>query len=455
MDESDIPKLLAIDEQPHSLRLIKETLLGSGLEILTASSAEEGLETLKRARPRIVLLDLTMTRVRGAELLESILAIDPGTEVILMTDQYSAEAAVEAIQNGACDYLSKPLDAETLRRRISQLLSWAEERRRTYRLDHELINACQFQGIVGRSPVMLDVFAKIRRVAPHFRTVLISGATGTGKELVARALHNLSPVAANPFVVRNCSAIVESLMESELFGHVKGAFTGASQDKLGVFEYANHGTVFLDEIGELPLTAQSKLLRVLQNHEIQRVGSPVSKTIDVRVIAATNRHLQSMVKEGTFREDLYYRLAMVEIKLPGLAERREDLPLLERYFLDKFAAEYNKPVSGMTRRAQTRLAMYSWPGNVRELENVIGNACMMVDGIVIDVRDLPESIRGRSRDLAVQDETMLSLEELQKRHMIRVLERVGGNKSQAAEILGISRATIYQLLAQTRPRSSA
>jgi len=205
----------------------------------------------------------------------------------------------------------------------------------------------------------------------------------------------------------------------------------------------------------LPLTAQSKLLRVLQNHEIQRVGSPVSKTIDVRVIAATNRHLQSMVKEGTFREDLYYRLAMVEIKLPGLAERREDLPLLERYFLDKFAAEYNKPVSGMTRRAQTRLAMYSWPGNVRELENVIGNACMMVDGIVIDVRDLPESIRGRSRDLAVQDETMLSLEELQKRHMIRVLERVGGNKSQAAEILGISRATIYQLLAQTRPRSSA
>ena len=426
MDESDIPKLLAIDEQPHSLRLIKETLLGSGLEILTASSAEEGLETLKRARPRIVLLDLTMTRVRGAELLESILAIDPGTEVILMTDQYSAEAAVEAIQNGACDYLSKPLDAETLRRRISQLLSWAEERRRTYRLDHELINACQFQGIVGRSPVMLDVFAKIRRVAPHFRTVLISGATGTGKELVARALHNLSPVAANPFVVRNCSAIVESLMESELFGHVKGAFTGASQDKLGVFEYANHGTVFLDEIGELPLTAQSKLLRVLQNHEIQRVGSPVSKTIDVRVIAATNRHLQSMVKEGTFREDLYYRLAMVEIKLPGLAERREDLPLLERYFLDKFAAEYNKPVSGMTRRAQSRLAMYSWPGNVRELENVIGNACMMVDGPVIDVGDLPEEIRGPSRDLPSQDDMLISLEELQKRHTMRVLERVGG-----------------------------
>jgi DNA-binding NtrC family response regulator len=359
MDEPNFPKLLAIDDQPQSLELIKQTLSGCGLEILIASSAEEGLEILKRTRPRIVLLDLMMPGVGGADLLESILAVDPGTEIILMTDEYSAEAAVEAIQNGACDYLSKPLNAETLHRRISQLLSWAEERRRTYRLDHELINACQFEGIVGRSPVMLDVFAQIRRVAPHFRTVLVGGATGTGKELVARALHNLSPGAANPFVVRNCSAIVESLMESELFGHVKGAFTGASQDKLGVFEYANHGTVFLDEIGELPLTAQSKLLRVLQNHEIQSVGSPVPRTIDVRVIAATNRNLRSMVKEGAFREDLYYRLAMVEIKMPGLAERREDLPLLERYFLEKFAAEYNKPVSGMTRRAQTRLAMYS------------------------------------------------------------------------------------------------
>jgi two-component system, NtrC family, response regulator HydG len=455
MDEPNSPKLLAIDQQPQSLELIKDTLSGFGLEILIASSAEEGLETLKRTRPRIVLLDLMTPGVGGADLLETILAIDPGTEIILITNEYSAEAAVEAIQHGACDYLSKPLNAETLRRRISQLLAWAEERRRTYRLDHELINACQFEGIVGRSPVMLDVFAKIRRVAPHFRTVLISGATGTGKELVARALHNLSPVPANPFVVRNCSAIVDSLMESELFGHVKGAFTGASQDKLGVFEYANHGTVFLDEIGELPLTAQSKLLRVLQNHEIQRVGAPAPRTVDVRVIAATNRNLRSMVKEGTFREDLYYRLAMVEIKLPGLAERREDLPLLERYFLEKFSAEYNKPVSGVTRRAQTRLAMYSWPGNVRELENVIGNACMMVDGIVIDVRDLPESIRGQSSELPAEDETMISLDELQKRHMIRVLERVGGNKSQAAEILGVSRATIYQLLGQVRPRNSA
>ena len=456
MDEHNIPKLLAIDDQPNSLEFIKEALRDCGLEILTATGAEEGLELLRRARPRIVLLDLMMPGVRATEILASILGIDPGTEVILMTAQYSTEAAVEAIQNGACDYLSKPLNVDNLRHRISQLLAEAEERRRTYSLDHELINACQFEGIVARSPVMLDVFAKIRRVAPHFRTVLITGATGTGKELVARALHRLSPVGPSPFVVCNCSAIVESLLESELFGYVKGAFTGAIQDKLGVFEYANHGTVFLDEIGELPLTAQSKLLRVLQNHEIQRVGSPAPRTVDVRVIAATNRNLRSMVSEGTFREDLYYRLSMVEIRLPGLAERREDLPLLERYFLEKFAAEYKKPLSGMTRRAQTRLAMYSWPGNVRELENTIGNACMMVDGVVIDVSDLPEPVRGgQPESISGEDDSLISLEELQKRHMKRVLEKVGGNKSQAAEILGVSRATIYQLLSPRRTGSSA
>jgi DNA-binding NtrC family response regulator len=455
MEDHSPPKLLAIDGDPKSLNLIKDALFNSGLEILTASDVTEGLEVLKRSRPRIVLLDLRLPSGSGLEILESILGFDPGIEVILMTTHYSTESAIEAIQKGACDYFNKPLNAEKLRRRIAQLLWEAEERRRTYRLDQELVQACQFEGIVARSPVMLDVFAKIRRVAPHFGTVLVTGATGTGKELVARALHRLSPAAASPFVVCNCSAIVESLLESELFGHVKGAFTGATHDKLGVFEYANHGTVFLDEIGELPLTAQSRLLRVLQNHEIQRVGSPAPRRVDVRVIAATNRDLRSMVNEGTFRKDLYYRLAMIEVKLPGLAERREDLPLLERYFLEKFAAEYRKPLSGMTRRAQTRLANYTWPGNIRELENVIGNACMMVDGPVIDVSDLPEELRTQAGEGAERDESMLSLDELQKRHAKRVLELVGGNKSQAAEILGISRATIYQLLAQTRTGKGA
>ncbi len=403
----------------------------------------------------MVLLDLVMPGIRGFDMLEWIIAADPGAEVILMTAHYSTESAVEAIQKGASDYLNKPLSVEKLRRRIAVLLAEAEERRRTHELDHEVLNACQFEGIVGRSPLMLDVFAKIRRVAPHFRNVLLTGPTGSGKELVARALQRLSPVAAGPFCICNCSAIAETLVESELFGYTRGAFTGAYQEKVGLFEFANRGTVFLDEVGELPLSAQAKLLRVLQNNEIQRIGSPVVKTVDVRVVAATNRHLPSLVAEGKFREDLYYRLAMVEISLPRLMDRREDMPLLQRYFLEKFANEYKKPVRGMTRRAQSRMAQFSWPGNVRQLENVIGNACMMVDGPVIDINDLPEPVRSQSGGTPGQDETLLSLHEIQRRHVMRVLEHVSGNKSQAAAILGISRATIYQMLTEAKAGAGA
>jgi transcriptional regulator with PAS, ATPase and Fis domain len=243
---------------------------------------------------------------------------------------------------------------------------------------------------------------------------------------------------------------VETLLESELFGYVRGAFTGATRDKIGVFEFANQGVVFLDEIGELPLAAQGKLLRVLQNSEIQRIGSPAPKTVDVRVIAATNRNLLSLVSQGKFREDLYYRLSMVEISLPSLAERREDMPLLQRHFVEKFSVQYNKPVTGITRRAQNRMASYSWPGNIRELENVIGNACMMVQGPVIDIADLPEPVRSYSAGVPRQNEQLAPLHEMQRRHVLRVLEHVGGNKAQAAEILGISRATVYQLLSQTK-----
>lgn len=450
MAEYKTPKLLAIDDEPQSLELIKDALSADGLELYTATAAKEGLDLFKQIRPQIVLLDLMMPGIQGLEMLEQILELDPATDVILMTAHYSTESAVEAIQKGASDYLNKPLSLATLRRRISDLLAEVEVRRKTHKLDRELLEACQFEGIVARSPLMLDVFARIRRVAPHFRTVLISGATGTGKELVAHALHRLSPASSSPFVVCNCSAIVESLMESELFGYTKGAFTGATQDKIGVFEFANHGTVFLDEIGELSLASQGKLLRVLQNQEIQRIGSPVPRSVDVRVIAATNRHLRSMVKDREFREDLYYRLSMVEIQLPRLVDRREDLLLLQTYFVDKFAAEYKKPVSGITRRAQTRMAIYSWPGNVRELENVIGNACMMVDGTVIDVQDLPEPVRSQSADFPGQDESLISFDELQKRHLKHVLERAGGNKTLAAEILGISRATIYHLLSTAK-----
>jgi transcriptional regulator with PAS, ATPase and Fis domain len=295
--------------------------------------------------------------------------------------------------------------------------------------------------------------AKLRRVAPHFRTVLLSGQTGTGKELAARALHRFSPGASKPFAVCNCSAIVDTLFESELFGYVRGAFTGATQDKIGLFEFANGGTVFLDEIGELPLGAQAKLLRVLQNQEVQRVGSPATRKIDVRVVAATNRDLRAMVAEKRFRDDLYYRLAMVEITLPRLADRKEDLPLLQRHFLERFAAQYSKEISGITRRGQALLARYHWPGNVRELENVIGSACMLAHGPVIDINDFPEHIRtGTAPD---PDDDLVSLEAVEHRHVLRVLAAVDGNKNRAAEILGISRATLYNILGKSGIKQKA
>lgn len=451
MISSEPIKLLAIDDDPQNLDLIRETLQQAGLEILTNEDPEAAFATFLRTRPRIVLVDLVMPNVSGMDLLERILAVDPGIDVILITAHYSAESAVEAIQKGACDYLTKPLDIATLRARIGSLLADAEQRRKTLHLDQELVNAYQFEGIVGRSPMMLEVFAKVRRIAPHFRTVLVTGATGTGKELVAQALHKLSPSTHGRFVVCNCSALVDTLVESELFGHVRGAFTGAVQDKAGLFEHANGGSIFLDEIGELSPVAQAKLLRVLQNRQIQRIGSVTPRDVDVRVIAATHRNLRAMVRDGQFREDLYYRLAVIEIPLPVLASRREDMPLLVRHFVGKFATEYGKPISGLTRRAQARLSAYPWPGNVRELENVLGNACMMADGNLIDIDDLPERFRKPFGDEASTDETLLSLEEVQKRHILRVLEGVGGNKMRAAQVLGIGRATIYQLLSKIKP----
>lgn len=419
---------------------------------MTASDAEAGLELFLRARPDVVLLDLVLPKMNGMELLDRMVAADPGANVILMAAHYSTDSAVEAIQKGACDYLTKPLDITKLRNRISVLLADAEKRKRALHLDHALIETFQLEGMIGRSPVMLDTFAKIRRVAPHFQTVLVTGATGTGKELVAQALHRLSPYGSGPFVICNCSALVETLLESELFGYVRGAFTGATQDKIGLFEHASGGTVFLDEIGELSPPAQAKLLRVLQQKEVQRVGSPVTRAVDVRVIGATNRQLRAMVADGQFREDLYYRLSMVEIPLPRLLERKEDLPLLQKHFVNKFATQYRKKIDGITRRAQRRMAAYAWPGNVRELENVIGNAAMMTEGNTIDMGDLPEPLRGLSGNNTALDDATLSMEEVQTRHLLHVLERVDGNKTRAAEILGISRATVYKILAEIKEK---
>src|SRR5271165_520398 len=448
-------KLLVIDDNQETLRFVQDALASDQLEILTAGDPETGLQLFFQHHPLIVLVDLVMPKISGIQVLETIVAADAEAEVILITAYYSAESAVEAIQKGATDYLTKPLDLGKLRTHIASIQADAQRRERTAQLDRELLDVYEFEGMIGRSPLMLEIFAKIRRVAPHFQTILVTGSTGTGKELAARALHHLSPVSTKPFAVVNCSALVETLLESELFGYVKGAFTGALQDKVGVFEYADGGTIFLDEIGELPMAAQAKLLRVLQNQEVQRVGSPVPRMVNVRVIAATNQPLKSQIAKGAFSEDLYYRLSMVEIALPPLADRKEDLPLLQRYLVSKFATRYRKEIQGITRRAQARLARHSWPGNVRELENVIGNACMMVLGNVIDIDDLPESFRYQTGMLAASDpsnneDSILTLEQVERRYVLDVLQRVGGNKVRAAEALGIGRGTLYEMLARMK-----
>jgi DNA-binding NtrC family response regulator len=447
--------LLAIDDDPASLALIQAALKRDDLEILITEDPETGLEIVRRRHPHIVLLDLIMPKMSGLDALERIVALDPTTDVVLITAHQSSETAVQAIQKGACDYLDKPLQLDGLRQRIDTLMAGALARERARQLSEELLQASQFQGIVGRSPLMLDVFDRIRRIAPYFRTALVTGDTGTGKELVARALHAQSPAASGHFVACNCAAIPENLVESELFGHVKGAFTGAIQDKVGMFEHAQGGTLFLDEIGDMPPPAQAKLLRAVQNQEYQRVGSLAVRKVDVRIVAATNRDLGPDARERGFREDLFYRLSMVQIKLPSLAERKDDLPLLIQHFIQRFARAYGKPVDGVTRRAEAALLRHQWPGNIRELENAIGYACMVADSNQLDVQDLPDTFRGGRHGELLAPVPLVSLDEMQRIHARRVVDCLKGDKPRAAHILGVSRATLYRLLSPKAATAAA
>ncbi len=448
VDDTDEPiRIVAIDDDPGVLDLVEAILIEPGLEVLRSEDPLEGWDAVQRLTPDIVVLDLSMPRMGGMDLLQRIVDWNPAIDVVLLTGEYSTKRAVEAIQKGACDYFTKPMDVPEFQARIGTLIDSARQRRKAAQLERDLLETSCFMGMIGRSPEMLEVFALLRRIAPHFSSVLITGATGTGKELAARALHSMSPFANQPFVVCNCAAVVDTLFESELFGHVKGAFTGAVQDHVGLFEAAEGGTLFLDEIGEIPIALQGKLLRALQQKEIQRVGSSHVRRVSVKVIAATNRDLRACVAEKTFRDDLYFRVAMVEVRLPRLADRREDLTLLEAHFLEKYSREYRRDLRGISRRAQLTLSRCSWPGNVRQLENAIGHACMMARGDVIDVRDLPEYLRAPSPDsLGGGNEELLTLAEMQKRHARFVLAKVDGNKQQAAEVLGVSRTTLYKLL---------
>jgi DNA-binding NtrC family response regulator len=443
--------ILLVESEHSVLEVLEQAVGGFGVEARSATTLQAGLDLFTSAHARIVLVDLDSS-AQTLEMLKAILALDPGVEVLVASRDTSAEFAMTAIRDGACHVEVGDRNPGKIVSVIKRLLDLAQERQHVTDLDRQLLQASQFQGMVSRSPIMWDVFSHVRRIAPHFQTVLITGETGTGKELVARALHALSPGASEPFAVCNCSALVESLLETELFGHVKGAFTGANQDKQGVFEFAGNGTVFLDEIGELPLPAQAKLLRVLHNHEVQRVGSPVVRKVNARVVAATHRDLRQMVKDGQFREDLFYRLATLEVLLPRLSERKEDLLLLVRHFVAVFSEKFHKSVAGVTRRAQTRLLAHSWPGNVRELENVLSNACMMATRSVIDFQDLPVYLRKPLEAPAPTE--FMTLEAMTSQYLLQVLHQVGGNKARAAEILGISRGTIYEMLARMKLRAA-
>ncbi|MGB9144892.1 MAG: sigma-54 dependent transcriptional regulator [Acidobacteriaceae bacterium] len=436
--------IVIVDDNPGSLDLLSTALSHEGITIHTASRPSEALELVLRHRPQLVLTDLVMPEMSGLEVLTRIMEFAPSTDVVLMTAHYTTETAVEAIRKGAADYLEKPIRLPVLRERVGRLI---EEARKRQALGGEE----EFEGLIGTSQRMAEMFARIRRIAPHYRSALIQGATGTGKDLVAHALHTRSGVKGQ-YVVLNCSAVVETLFESELFGHVKGAFTGADRDKPGLFEAASEGTLFLDEIGDMPLATQAKLLRALQNQEIQRVGSLQTKKVNVRVIAATHRNLRQAVADRQFREDLYYRLTMVEIPVPALAEHKEDLPLLIRHFAEHFARQYGKTIRGVTPRARLVLERHAWPGNVRELENAIGHACMMAEGEEIDVGDLPAVVVGEAAAAYAQPvigdggagtqamaASEASLAEHERQLVVGALERAQGNQSHAARALGIGR----------------
>jgi DNA-binding NtrC family response regulator len=435
--------IVILDDNPGSLEMLSAALAREGVTIHTASRPGAALDLVREVHPQLVLTDLVMPEMTGLDVLNRIMEVAPATDVVLMTAHYTTETAVEAIRRGAADYLEKPIRIPLLRERVGRLIDDARRRQ-------ELIGdaAAQFEGLIGFSPRMGEMFARIRRIAPHYRSALIQGQTGTGKDLVARALHTRSGVKGQ-YVVLNCSAVVETLFESELFGHVKGAFTGADRDKPGLIEAASDGTLFLDEIGDMPLATQAKLLRALQNQEIQRVGSLQARKVNVRVIAATHRNLRLAVAGRQFREDLYYRLAMVEIQVPSLAERRDDLPLLIRHFLAHFAQQYGKTVRGVTPRARLVLERHTWPGNVRELENALGHACMMAEHDEVDVADLPASLLAGPEPSATDGaarpavtplaESDASLAEHERQLVAGALEKAKGNQSRAARALGIGR----------------
>ncbi len=436
--------ILAIDDDPGVLRFYEVALAGVDLRIETSTDPLHGVDLVETLNPDLILLDMTMPGIDGMEALRRIRLREPEARVVMITGDYSIESAVKAVQAGATDYVCKPIAAEKVRQIVQETREQVDLTRQESSLEEQFGEVFSLEGMIGRSPRMLEVFDLVRRVAPHFKTALITGETGTGKELVARALHDLSPRSQQRIAVFNCSALVDTLAESQLFGHRKGAFTGAIGEQAGIFEWADRGTVFLDEVGDLSPAAQSKLLRVLENGEVQKLGLPQAIHVDVQVIAATSRDLNEAMRSNRFRPDLWYRLNMVQIQIPPLRERQEDILLLARRFLLDFASQYRKEIHKISRSAESALLAHSWPGNVRELENVIGRGCMLTRARILHLEDLPVEIRNQTAPTAGPATTM---EEAEKQAVIHALGETK-NKALAARKLRISRARLYRLMAK-------
>jgi len=439
--------LLVVDDDPVTIDLLKEVLSKEGYDVSAALSGEEAIAQGKDRLFDIVITDVRMGEKDGMDVLRFFRKNTPEATVIMITAFGSIETAIEAIREGAYDYISKPFKLEeitfTVRRALEQRRLIQENK--YYR--QELLDKYQFKNVIGRTPQMFQVYKTIAKVADTRSTVLLCGERGTGKELIARSIHYNSQRNNRTFVPVDCASLVETLIESELFGHVRGAFTGASTAKRGLFEEADGGTLFLDEVGNLSLPVQSKLLRFLQEHEIKRVGGTESIKVDVRIIAATNQPLEPLVKSGKFREDLFDRLNVVMITLPPLRERKEDIPSLASHFLQKFSEENHKNISHLSPEALEILTRYSWPGNVRELEHTVERAVIFSVHPMILPEDLPkkmfEEIGGPE---ILIPEKLVSLRELEKKYVLKVLQETGGNKKKASEILGIDRATLYRIL---------
>jgi two-component system response regulator HydG len=441
--------LIVDNDRPHA-EAMAESLQRVGYACTVATSGTEGVQRIEEETFDIVITDLVMSDVDGLGVLANAKASLPDAEVVLVTGHGTIPSAVAAIQRGASDYLLKPLEINQLRAVADRVASKVRMRREIVELNRRLDEKFGFEGVIGASPQMNDVIDRLKRIAPTNATVLIQGATGTGKELVAQAIHQNSPRKSKPFVALNCAALSEHILESELFGHVKGAFTDASTDRMGKFEFAHGGTLFLDEVGDMPLATQIKLLRVLENGEITRVGSNEPIKVNVRILSATNRDLEDPIAAGTFRSDLYHRLKVVTIRLPTLAERKQDIPLLIEHFVKQFARRHGKTVRSMSTAARRKLRDFDWTGNVRQLRNVVESMVVVDFDGVLDVDDLPSELADPAETAPHSTGGDLAslvgkpLVELERLFIGETLKATGGNREEAARILGIGERTLYR-----------